>query len=312
MYNSEATIELCVKKLLALDYPSEYLEIIIVDNQSTDNSCEIAKAYPVTVVESSGSTIAAVRNDGARYAKGDIFGFVDSDCLVHKAWIKNALVHLNDPVIAATGSGHLCPEDYSWVEKAWLYESQHEPFEVEFIPSGNFFVKAQVFNEIGGFNINLTTCEDADICERIANKGYQIINSSDLMIVHLENPKTIFAFFKKELWYGKSMVSATNRNIDKTMLMTLFFLFAHIGLFCGILNMLLTKNSTVIIFSFVIIVLLCSSSALYRVKRSKKYSFLVHLFCLYYFYLLARSIGVVTSIIRWVKRFFLKCTCRNP
>ena len=198
MYNAESTIEACLDSLNKLKYPEDKLEFVVVDNGSTDNSVAIASKYPVMIVEKIGGTIASVRNYGAKSASGEIFGFIDSDCVVYDDWLLAALKQLIKPGVAAAGAGYVTSENYSWVEKAWLYESKHEPFTTDFIPSGNFLIKADVFKSINGFNEELVTCEDAEIGLRIIKKGYKIINSSEIKSIHLRNPKTIKDFFKKE------------------------------------------------------------------------------------------------------------------
>ena len=102
---------------------------------------------------------------------------------------------IEDESTGATGCGYITPKESSWVEMAWLYESEHSPFETDFIPCGNFIVKADVFIGLQGFNENLTTCEDADICQKIVRNNYKVINNSKVKSVHLQNPKTIKQFF---------------------------------------------------------------------------------------------------------------------
>ena len=229
MYNSEDYIEACIESIFSINYPQDKFEVIIVDNGSTDQSLEIVKRYPVKVISCPEGNISKVRNVGATIAKGNIFAFVDSDCAVGNGWLSAAVEILSRPGVVATGSGYKLPQNATWIEKAWLYESKIEERLVKLIPCGNFIVNAVAFNEIGGFNESLITCEDADICERLINKGYQIVNSTRVESVHLRNPKTLPAFFRKEIWYGYSMIATLRNNpLDKTFLFTIAFQLTHI------------------------------------------------------------------------------------
>jgi glycosyltransferase involved in cell wall biosynthesis len=51
VYNGSRTIDALLSSLLALDYPADRREILIVDNQSTDDTRERIQRYPVTLLE---------------------------------------------------------------------------------------------------------------------------------------------------------------------------------------------------------------------------------------------------------------------
>lgn len=302
MYNAENTIQLCLQSIKSTEYPSDKLEIIVVNDGSTDRSVELTEKFEVKLIQNNGNTIASVRNTGAKIAKGEIIGFIDSDCVIDRMWMKNAVSILRDKNVAATGSGYLCPENPTWVERAWLYESKHIPFYTEFITSGNFIIKSEVFKTIGGYNEKLTTCEDSDICSRIVANGYRIINSSDIKVVHLGNPKTIVEFIKKELWYGEGMLGVGVKYFkDKVLMATCLFSLIHLVAVVSLISLIINFDLKFLIFSIASVICLVLFSALYRVKRSKKYSLLFQTTILYYFYYFARSVAVIKIILGSIK-----------
>ena len=69
---------------------SEPYEIIVVDDASTDATAQIAKSAGAVVVSVDHRQIAAVRNAGARAARGDIFFFVDADTIISSAHVAGA------------------------------------------------------------------------------------------------------------------------------------------------------------------------------------------------------------------------------
>jgi len=304
MYNAETTIASCLDALFKLNYPKDDLEVIVVDHSSTDSSHFIARQYSVKILQKKGGTISSVRNYGAQSALGEIYAFVDSDCVVHEDWLQNAIEVLKRPDVSATGSGYTCPENCTWVEKAWLYESKHAAFQTNFITSGNFIIKAEAFQSIGGFNEGIMTCEDAEICLRLLNRGHKLINSSEIRVTHLGNPKTIRTFIKKETWYGKNMAATLRLNyFDKVFSATLLFALANIGIILGVIQAVVFRTTQLFFGSILVLCGVLLFSTLYRIRRSKKIALFFHTFVLYYFYFLARVIGISASLAknRWTK-----------
>lgn len=86
-YNIESLLEKCVASVATQDYPEGLLEVIVVDDGSTDNTFAIAKGlavkYPnVTVLHKENGGSSSARNLGIRHSTGDYIGFVDSDDFV--------------------------------------------------------------------------------------------------------------------------------------------------------------------------------------------------------------------------------------
>lgn len=85
VYKVENYLERCVQSVLKQTYPN--LEIILVDDGSPDNCGTICDNYAnensnVSVIHQKNQGISAARNNGMKVAKGDFFGFVDSDDII--------------------------------------------------------------------------------------------------------------------------------------------------------------------------------------------------------------------------------------
>ncbi len=83
-YNIESLLEKCVASVAMQDYPEGLLEVIVVDDGSTDNTASVADnlslKYPnVTVLHKENGGSSSARNLGISHATGDYIGFVDSD-----------------------------------------------------------------------------------------------------------------------------------------------------------------------------------------------------------------------------------------
>ncbi len=85
-YNEEKFIERCIKNLLKQTVLPE--EIIVVNNNCTDKTVQLAKLFPVKIVSENKQGITFARNKGFDAAKSDILARCDADSYVSGNWIK--------------------------------------------------------------------------------------------------------------------------------------------------------------------------------------------------------------------------------
>lgn len=118
-FNAESTLKRCVKSLLRQTY--ENIEIIIINDGSTDKTAEICQAYHmkdrrIQVIHQPNAGPAAARNRGIHVAKGDYLQFVDADDFIEKDMteklLKCAQLHQADLVICGYYAGTM-HEDFS-------------------------------------------------------------------------------------------------------------------------------------------------------------------------------------------------------
>ena len=208
--------------------------VVAVDNGSTDGSWELLlerRGPRLKVVRLPDATIAAVRNRGAAETGAEVLAFIDSDCLIEPAYLERAAEVLERTEAAATGSRHELPVRPGWLEKSWhdLHRRSGDGW-INYIPSGNFVVRRSAFEEVGGWDEDLVTGEDAEICQRLAQAGHGIYSSSVVMARHLGNPKTLRMFARKEYWHGLGMFGTFRGDpLDKPVLLTFLHLAAVVG-----------------------------------------------------------------------------------
>ena len=205
-FNSESTIDECLRSILELDYPKQLLEVIMIDGGSTDATTERAKAYPVKLISSQLNPPAAY-NLVLKTAEKEIIGLIDSDAKVEKGWLRKLVKHLNDPKVAgASGTVETWNKD-KLVPRAIGYELSSRyrrlPNTVERVATMNLLLKKKVTMEIGGFDEALPTQYDTDIGARIANAGYRIAFDSEAICYHFHRP-TLRTFFKQQYKYGQN------------------------------------------------------------------------------------------------------------
>jgi glycosyltransferase involved in cell wall biosynthesis len=103
VFNEEQLLARCLEALQ--NQTEKAFEIIVVDNNSTDKTVEIARQFPVQIVSEKKQGATYARNTGFDLAKGDIIARIDADTVVPKNWIKEIIEHFTkDPnLIALSG-----------------------------------------------------------------------------------------------------------------------------------------------------------------------------------------------------------------
>ena len=205
-FNSEPTLDECLRSILEMDYPKQLLEVIVIDGGSTDATIERAKAYPVKLVFSQLNPPAAY-NLVLKNVENDIIGLIDSDAKVEKEWLKKLVKHLNDPKVAgASGTVETWNKD-NLVPRVIGFELNYRyrrlPNTVERVATMNLLLKKKVTMEIGGFDEVLSTQYDTDIGARLAQAGYRIAFDSEAICYHFHR-STLRAFFKQQYKYGQN------------------------------------------------------------------------------------------------------------
>lgn len=209
--NDALRLQRCLASILRNEYPRDLIEIIVVDNESTDGSAAAARSHGAIVIKSAGDSVAAHRNRGARAALGSLIAFADADHEIDANWIETAVEVLSDPTVAATGSAYLTQPSANWVQQQYdgMRSRSLRREDVSWLGSGNFAVKRAAFESVGGYNQALTACEDVDLCNRLALGGHRIVADPNLRSVHFGDPKTLKALFFGELWRGRDNLRVT-------------------------------------------------------------------------------------------------------
>ena len=183
--NRPDEIRACLDSLVALDYPGARLEIIVVDDASTDETPAAVAAYGRGSVrllaQKQHRGQSECRNVGARAGTGELVAFIDSDCIADAAWLRTLVRDLDDRAVVATGGSVREASPDGWLKR---YEAAASPLHmgetaarvlpgsgVEFLPSCNVVVRKQVFLEAGGFDPSLRFGEDVDLIWRLCERG---------------------------------------------------------------------------------------------------------------------------------------------
>ena len=210
-HNEREHIAACVKSILQYAPPSERVEVVVVNNRSSDDTGVLAAAAGARVLDSSATTIGAVRNEGVRASSGDLLVFLDGDCILTAEWAARIqpvldLVRTDVPTLA--GSHPIPPRD----EPVFLWRYWFIPFfqqdGTSHIGSAHMICRRDAFLSAGGFDERLATGEDFELCTRFERRGGRVEVRSELIVEHFGFPRTVRQFIRRERWHGRGDVSS--------------------------------------------------------------------------------------------------------
>ncbi|MBW3022372.1 glycosyltransferase [Candidatus Woesearchaeota archaeon] len=211
-FNEEATIEKTLDSLLALNYPKEKLEIIVVDDGSTDRTFDIAKQYAAQGVraftkENGGKGLAL--NFALEKATGEFVGALDADSYVDKEALRRILGFFEDANVMA-----VTPSMKVWKPKTILQKIQTMEFligiflrkvfaflnSVHVTPGPFTIYRKSFFDKYGGYD-HTTITEDIEVALRMQSLNFIVENSVDAY-VYTKGPRTFKALFTQRIrWY---------------------------------------------------------------------------------------------------------------
>jgi cellulose synthase/poly-beta-1,6-N-acetylglucosamine synthase-like glycosyltransferase len=205
-YNSQDTIEECLKSILSLNYPAGFFEIIVMDGGSKDDTVKIAQKYPIKVVSIRLNAPAAY-NYAMKIALHPILGFIDADAKVEVEWLKKLVPRLSDPNVAGvSGSIETWNSENPWA-RCIGYELKNRYQRIRKytgrIATMNLLLKKAIIEEAGGWDEKLPSQYDTDLGFRISAKGYQIAYEPNAVCYHFNRP-TLKAYYRQQLQYGKN------------------------------------------------------------------------------------------------------------
>lgn len=199
--NSSRTLEACLASIKKQSYSG--VEIVVVDNESTDNTKEIARKYTEKVFNK-GPERSAQRNYGVAQCEGDFVLIIDSDMVLSEKVVESCIDKMSSDENIL---GLVVPEE-SFGEGIW---AQCKKLERSFYVGVNWmeaarFFRRSIFDQMGGYDEKNTGTEDYDLPQRIqAEYGEGSINRVDDLIYHDEGRIDLFKTCKKKFYYAQKL-----------------------------------------------------------------------------------------------------------
>jgi cellulose synthase/poly-beta-1,6-N-acetylglucosamine synthase-like glycosyltransferase len=212
-YNATKTIGDGLQAFARQSFQAAEVEIIIVDDGSTDGTPEYVERYAATwgdeqprlrVIRQAHQGPAAARNLGAQAAQGEFLLFTDADCVPHVDWIKEMVAPFDSPDIAAVKGAYKTKQKslvarFAQAEFEARYRQLAAAKYVDVVFSYSAGFRLEVFRTIGGFDTSFPVAdnEDTDLSYRVATAGYRI-KFNPAAIVYHQHPATLKQYLRKK------------------------------------------------------------------------------------------------------------------
>lgn len=214
-YNEKACIGRCLESLLNVNYPKDRMEIIVVNDGSTDGTADVVRSFNDSRVrllnKQNEGNAAYSKNYGIRHARGEVIITLDADSWVTPNSISNVLKYFDDDVAAVTAAvkvdrrhrrnfiGRLQEVEYlftlfnrrlfSFINGVWVTPGPLSAF------------RRQVFDEVGLFDPK-NIMEDQEMALRIQAANYRIASCTDA-VVYTAVPQTLGELYCQRLRWNR-------------------------------------------------------------------------------------------------------------
>jgi len=211
-FNEEKTIEKTIRSLLNVNYPKKKMDIIVVDDGSTDNTFEKAKKFRkfgVRVFSKENGGKSTALNFALKRTRGELVGALDADSFISKNSIRNMVGYFDEEAVMA-----VTPTLKIWNPKTMLQKVQMIEYlfgvflrkvfsfigSIHVTPGPLTLYRKVFFDKYGGYDEDNLT-EDIEVALRIQSKNYIIENSMNAA-VYTVGPRTFKGLItQRRRWY---------------------------------------------------------------------------------------------------------------
>jgi len=232
-YNEEISITSCVTSVLRSNYPREKLEVIVINDGSTDKTKEILEEYQLKsnarnlkIVTQENSGKAHSLNNGIRnYSHGELVMCLDGDSILSENAIKNAVLYFEKENVMALASNLKIQKGKGILnliqrfEYAVSYQMKKAQtvFNIEYIIGGvGSIFRRSILEKVRFYDTNTVT-EDIDLTMKIINNGnkeFRVIYGSDV-VAYTQSALTIKDLIKQRYrWkWGRYQTFLKNKKL---------------------------------------------------------------------------------------------------
>ncbi len=209
-HNEELTLEKTCRSVLALDYPRELLELIIVNDGSTDKTLKIANSIrrsskrTVKVLSQENMGKWKAMNAGIAASSGEFVACLDADSTIRNDALGKMLPYFSDPEMAVVLPMLYVDSPKNLLQKVQWHEYVINMFYrkvagflncIHVAPGPFSLYRKSVLLEIGGFREGFKT-EDLEICMRLQSRHYKIMQTTETE-AYTEAPGTLGELYKQ-------------------------------------------------------------------------------------------------------------------
>lgn len=196
--NSSQTLKKCLESVASQTYGN--IEIMVIDNDSKDNSIQIAKSYDARIFPLQTERTKA-KNFGVQHARGDFVLFLDSDMIMEPRVVTECV----ETALRSNLGGLIIPEKIVgtgfWIRVREFEKGFYAGTKIE---SARFFPKNIVL-QVGGFDDDLIAYEESTLPQKIEANGYKVDERINSCIFHNEGKIKLRSWLSKKKYYSESL-----------------------------------------------------------------------------------------------------------
>ena len=222
-FNGASRIGNCLRALRSQNSDRE-LEILVVDDGSTDGTTEEVRSFPsVRLVKQVNAGPAAARNRGAREAHGELLLFTDDDCVPRQDWLEAMLAPFANPHVVGTKGVYRTSQKslvarFVQLEYEDRYRIMSAVKNIDFIDTYSAAFVRERFIEMDGFDTSfpVACAEDIELSYRMSARGWKMRFAPSAIVCHT-HPDSLWSYLKKKHKFAFWRVLALKKNPDKAI-----------------------------------------------------------------------------------------------
>ncbi|GJM15171.1 MAG: hypothetical protein DHS20C13_04980 [Thermodesulfobacteriota bacterium] len=214
-YERPVQLSKCLESIAHLNYPNNKFEVIVVDDGSKNPPEELVHSFSdklnIRLFTQTNAGPAGARNTGALKANGTFLAFTDDDCEPESNWLnafenefkKDPEIFLGGYTINSLSDNPCSAASQELINYLYTYYNSDRN-NATFFASNNIAVKADLFQQIGGFDVTTlrATAEDREICDRWVYYGNKMTYTTDAIVFH-SHDLSLSQFWKQHYNYGR-------------------------------------------------------------------------------------------------------------
>jgi len=234
-------LEAFLRSVAQQDFPADEIEVVVVDNGSTDGSRELVRErYPQAklIVNETNVGFAPASNQGVGVAQGDYVALLNNDMRLARDWVSQMVRYLDDEPESVVCAGSLILNwdgseiDFAGSAMAFngvgfqlqagepSYALGRAPHRILFACGGAMMIKRSVFLESGGFDDSyFAYLEDVDLGWRLWLLGYEVGFCPGAVTYHVHNATSRrFGEHRKNVLIERNAVASMIKNYEDSTL----------------------------------------------------------------------------------------------
>jgi cellulose synthase/poly-beta-1,6-N-acetylglucosamine synthase-like glycosyltransferase len=214
-WNAAQTLEPCLRALTGQDLPADDIELLLVDNNSTDRSAEIVERHHgVRLLREAKQGAYAARNRALTEAEGSLIAFTDPDCVPEPDWLRRLVAPFADPEVCVLLGRSLPVGDSTALAAIADYERAKEELvfasddpQLYYGHTNNMATRRSAFDELGDFEERARGADTIfvrRVVDRYSCGSVRYCPEARVHHLELDNPRS---WLRKVQIYGRSAAS---------------------------------------------------------------------------------------------------------